>query len=83
MMPDVLTVVVDYEIGDGEGGGAYEVGTAPRGSAEFRELIAQAVADAEGLTHDSGYEWAAVRFGAGDVEAVGCEAGDTVHVVEG
>lgn len=63
------TVVVEYE--SGGDGGAFEVGTAPAGSAELERIIADALAAAGG--------WAAVRVGFGDAETIDCETGRTVY----
>ena len=69
------TVVVEYESsGDG---GAFEVGTAPAGSAELERLIAAARSEADELARIGG--WAAVRIGFGDVETIDCETGRTVY----
>lgn len=69
------TVVVEYESG---GGGAFEVGTAPAGSAELERLIAVARSEADALAAAGG--WAAVRVGFGDAETIDCETGRTVYV---
>ena len=69
------TVVVEYESGDGAG--AFEVGTAPAGSAELERLIAAARSEADELARIGG--WAAVRIGFGDVETIDCETGRTVY----
>ena len=69
------TVVVEYESG---GGGAFEVGTAPTGSAELGRLIAAARSEADELARIDG--WAAVRVGFGDAEAIDCETGRTVYM---
>lgn len=69
------TVVVEYESGDG--GGAFEVGTAPAGSAELERLIAAARSEADELACIGG--WAAVRIGFGGVETIDCETGRTVY----
>lgn len=74
-----LTVVLEWE--DGAGGGAEEWGRAPRGHA-LDALVASASAEADALAA-GGCEWAAVRVGAGGVEDVDCETGETVHVAEG
>lgn len=74
-----LTVVLEWE--DGEGGGAEEWGRAPRGDA-LVALVASASAEADALAA-GGCEWAAVRVGAGGVEDVDCETGETVHVAGG
>lgn len=68
------TVVVEYE--SGGDGGAFEVGTAPAGSAELERLIAAAKAEADTLAAAGG--WAAVRVGFGDAETIDCETGRTV-----
>ena len=69
------TVVVEYEsVGDG---GAFEVGTAPAGSAELGRLIAAARSEADALAAAGG--WAAVRVGFGDAETIDCETGRTVY----
>ena len=70
------TVVVEYE--SGGDGGAFEVGTAPAGSAELERLIAAARSEADELARIGG--WAAVRIGFGDVETIDCETGRTVYV---
>ena len=67
------TVVVEYESG---GGGAFEVGTAPAGSAELERIIAAARSEADALAATGG--WAAVRVGFGDAETIDCETGRTV-----
>lgn len=69
------TVVVEYE--SGGDGGAFEVGTAPAGSAELERLIAAARFEADALAAAGG--WAAVRVGFGDAETIDCEAGRTVY----
>ena len=69
------TVVVEYE--SGGDGGAFEVGTAPAGSAELERLIAAARSEADELACIGG--WAAVRIGFGDVETIDCETGRTVY----
>ena len=69
------TVVVEYE--SGGDGGAFEVGTAPAGSAELGRLIAAARSEADELAGAGG--WAAVRVGFGDAETIGCETGRTVY----
>ena len=69
------TVVVEYESGDDDG--AFEVGTAPVGSAELERLIAAARSEADELTRIGG--WAAVRIGFGDAETIDCETGRTVY----
>ena len=74
-----LTVVLEWE--DGEGGGAEEWGRVPRGDA-LSALVASASSEADALAA-GGCEWAAVRVGAGGVEDVDCETGETVHVAEG
>lgn len=74
-----LTVVLEWE--DGEGGGAEEWGRAPRGEG-LDALVASASSEADALAA-GGCEWAAVRVGAGGVEDVDCETGETVHVVGG
>ena len=69
------TVVVEYEsVGDG---GAFEVGTAPAGSAELECLIDAARSEADELARIGG--WAAVRIGFGDAETIDCETGRTVY----
>ena len=70
------TVVVEYE--SGGDGGAFEVGTAPAGSAELERLIAAARSEADALALAGG--WAAVRVGFGDAETIDCETGRTVYV---
>lgn len=70
------TVVVEYE--SGGDGGAFEVGTAPVGSAELERLIAAARSEADELAGAGG--WAAVRVGFGDAETIDCETGRTVYV---
>ena len=70
------TVVVEYE--SGGDGGAFEVGTAPAGSAELERLIAAARFEADALAGAGG--WAAVRVGFGDAETIDCETGRTVYV---
>lgn len=69
------TVVVEYE--SGGDGGAFEVGTAPAGSAELERLIASARSEADALVAAGG--WAAVRVGFGDAETIDCETGRTVY----
>jgi len=69
------TVVVEYE--SGGDGGAFEVGTAPAGSAELERLIAAARSEADALAGAGG--WAAVRVGFGDAETIDCETGRTVY----
>ena len=69
------TVVVEYE--SGGDGGAFEVGTAPAGSAELERLIAAARSEADALAATGG--WAAVRVGFGDAETIDCETGRTVY----
>lgn len=69
------TVVVEYE--SGGDGGAFEVGTAPVGSAELERLIAAARSEADELARIGG--WAAVRVGFGDAETIDCETGRTVY----
>lgn len=69
------TVVVEYE--SGGDGGAFEVGTAPAGSAELERLIAAARSEADALAAAGG--WAAVRVGFGDAETIDCETGRTVY----
>lgn len=69
------TVVVEY--GSGDGGGAFEVGTAPAGSAELGCLIVAARSEADALAATGG--WAAVRVGFGDTETIDCETGRTVY----
>lgn len=69
------TVVVEYE--SGGDGGAFEVGTAPAGSAELERLIAAARSEADALAAAGG--WAAVRVGFGDSETIDCETGRTVY----
>lgn len=70
------TVVVEYE--SGGNGGAFEVGTAPAGSAELERLIAAARSEADALAGAGG--WAAVRVGFGDAETIDCETGRTVYM---
>lgn len=70
------TVAVEYE--SGGDGGAFEVGTAPAGSAELERLIAAARSEADALAAAGG--WAAVRVGFGDAETIDCETGRTVYV---
>lgn len=70
------TVVVEYE--SGGDGGAFEVGTAPAGSAELERLIAAARSEADELARIGG--WAAVRIGFGDAETIDCETGRTVYI---
>ena len=70
------TVVVEYE--SGGDGGAFEVGTAPAGSAELERLVAAARSEADALAGVGG--WAAVRVGFGDAETIDCETGRTVYV---
>ena len=70
------TVVVEYESG---GGGAFEVGTAPAGSAALGRLIAAARSEADALAAAGG--WAAVRVGFGDAETIDCETGRAVYIV--
>ena len=70
------TVVVEYESG---GGGAFEVGTAPAGSAALERLIAAARSEADALAAAGG--WAAVRVGFGDAETIDCETGRTVYAI--
>ena len=72
------TVVVEYE--SGGDGGAFEVGTAPAGSAELERLVAVARSEADALALAGG--WAAVRVGFGDAETIDCETGRTVYVAE-
>lgn len=69
------TVVVEYE--SGGDGGAFEVGTAPAGSAELERFIAAARSEADELARIGG--WAAVRIGFGGVETIDCETGRTVY----
>ena len=69
------TVVVEYE--SGGDGGAFEVGTAPAGSAELERLITVARSEADALAGAGG--WVAVRVGFGDVETIDCETGRTVY----
>lgn len=69
------TVVVEYE--SGGDGGAFEVGTAPAGSAELERLIAAARSESDALAVAGG--WAAVRVGFGDAETIDCETGRTVY----
>ena len=69
------TVVVEYE--SGGDGGAFEVGTAPAGSAALERLIAAARSEADALAAAGG--WAAVRVGFGDAETIDCETGRTVY----
>lgn len=71
------TVVVEYESDDGAG--AFEVGTAPAGSAELDALVATARAEVDAIVH-SGGGWAAVRVGFGDVETIDCDTGRTVYI---
>ncbi|MEE1381820.1 MAG: hypothetical protein UF414_07410 [Collinsella aerofaciens] len=70
------TVVVEYESGGDSG--AFEVGTAPAGSAELERLIAAARSEADELARIGG--WAAVRIGFGDAETIDCETGRTVYI---
>lgn len=70
------TVVVEYESG---GGGAFEVGTAPAGSAALERLIAAARSEADALAAAGG--WAAVRVGFGDAETIDCKTGRAVYIV--
>ena len=70
------TVVVEHE-SDGDAG-AFEVGTAPAGSAELERLIAAARSEADELARIGG--WAAVRIGFGDAETIDCETGRTVYI---
>ena len=77
-----VTVVVEYDMDGEEGGGAYEVGNAPEGSAEFEALVARATAEADRLAA-SGCVWAAVRAGVGGLEDIDAETGETLHVAEG
>lgn len=77
-----LTVVVEYEAGGDEGGGAYEAGTAPAGSEELAAIVARATEEADRMAAD-GYEWAAVRAALGGVEDVDAETGATLHVARG
>lgn len=72
------TVVVEYEAGGDAG--AFEVGTAPAGSAALERLIAAARSEADALALAGG--WAAVRVGFGDAETIDCETGRTVYVAE-
>lgn len=76
---EALTVVVEWD--DGEGGGAEELGRAPKGEA-LEALVASASSEADTLAA-GGCEWAAVRVGRGGIEDVDCETGETVHVAEG
>lgn len=69
------TVVVEYE--SGGDGGAFEVGTAPAGSAELERLVVAARFEADALATAGG--WAAVRVGFGDAETIDCETGRTVY----
>lgn len=69
------TVVVEYE--SGGDGGAFEVGTAPAGSAALERLIAAARSEADALAAAGG--WAAVRVGFGDAGTIDCETGRTVY----
>lgn len=69
------TIVVEYE--SGGDGGAFEVGTAPAGSAGLERLIAAARSEADELARIGG--WAAVRVGFGDAETIDCETGRTVY----
>lgn len=71
------TVAVEYE--SGGDGGAFEVGSAPAGSAELERLIAAARSEADALAAAGG--WAAVRVGSGDAETIDCETGRTVYAV--
>lgn len=75
-------IVVEYDTGGEEGGGAYEVGNAPEGSDELEALVARAVEEADQLAA-SGCAWAAVRTGAGGLEDIDAETGETLHVAEG
>lgn len=75
-----MTVVVEFELGGGEGGGAYEV--AVTGASGLGALVAQGRAEAEDLVA-GGCEWAAVRVGLGGVEDIDAETGVTVYVAEG
>ena len=77
-----VTVVVEYDMGGDEGGGAYEVGSAPEGSAELEALVARATAEADQLAA-GGCAWAAVRAGTGGLEDFDAETGETLHVAEG
>lgn len=70
------STVVEYE--SGGDGGAFEVGTAPAGSAKLERLIAAARSEADALAGAGG--WAAVRVGFGDAETIDCETGRTVYV---
>lgn len=72
------TVVVEYE--SGGDGGAFEVGTAPAGSAELERIVAAARSEADALAAAGG--WAAVRVGFGDAETIDCETGRTVYATE-
>lgn len=63
----------------GGDGGAFEVGSAPAGSAELERLIAAARSEADALAAAGG--WAAVRVGFGDAETIDCETGRTVYAV--
>lgn len=74
-----LTVALEWE--DGEGGGAEEWGLAPRGEV-LGALVASASSEADALAA-GGCEWAAVHVGAGGIEDVDCETGETVHVAGG
>lgn len=74
LVADEYVVVVEYE--SGGDGGAFEVGTAPAGSAELERLIAAARSEADALANAGG--WAAVRIGFGDAETIDCETGRTV-----
>lgn len=69
------TVVVEHE--SGGDGGAFEVGTAPAGSAELERLVDAARSEADALARAGG--WAAVRVGFGDAETIDCETGRTVY----
>ena len=69
------TVVVEYE--SGGDGGAFEVGTAPAGSAELERLVVAARSEADALATAGG--WATVRVGFGDAETIDCETGRTVY----
>ena len=72
------TVVVEYDA-CGEGG-AFEVGTAPAGSAELAVLVVEGRAEADAAVRDGG-AWADVRVGFGDAETIDCETGRTVYTV--
>ncbi len=73
------TVVVEY--GADDDGGAFEIGTAPAGSAELDALVAAARAEADAAVREGG-AWAVVRVGFGDAETIDCETGRTVYIAE-